>query len=183
MIKLTIFIIVIAIFNLLETYPKIKKCKKYISILEKTDEDDNAQLDNLNIHKIEILSLLVGALAKDETILRYMDTNGIAPMPMQTTVFNLFPYQSTVNAVEVKLKQSLGFYESLFQRMLNPLYWIHYFLNLPSHIIVYLGIKNKNVNKVLNIIWRVILVIWWFFTPTIEHLRDNFLKLIMENFK
>lgn len=176
--KIVILLLFVIIFNLLETIPKIRNCKKYIKILEEVDENDNNQLDELMVYKTPIMNLLVGAHVPDKQIIRYMDTDDIVPMPATTSIYSVFPHEATVYDVEKNLKQALGFYQLIFRRMLSPLYWIRFFMNLPAHIVNYLGFKSNGIRKILNVIWWSILAIWWIFTPEIEKLRLEFLDTL-----
>ncbi|WP_407372350.1 hypothetical protein [Carnobacterium sp.] len=151
-------------------------------MLEDVNEDDQSQLDGLMVYKTPILNLLIGAFVPDTQIIRYMDTNGIAPMPATTSIYSVFPHEESVYDVEKKLNQALGFYQLKFNRMLNPLYWVRVFLNLPAFIVNYLGFKSTRIPKTLKVIWWIILAIWWLFTPSIEEMRQSVLNYIYKLF-
>jgi len=101
------------------------------------------------------------------------------------SVFKNFPHNRAdmVQATARMFDEAVGVYRSRVLETFNPLYWIEFIINLPKHILSYLGVSSESVViKIFQLIYWIVIAVFGFlialYKPEIEKfVRDLISKL------
>jgi hypothetical protein len=76
--------------------------------------------------------------------------------------------------------QAIGVYRSRAFQAFNPLFWVEVFLNLPKHVLGYLGVKPDNLaTRILNVIYWLCLTALTLVKPEMKALMRTWLTKIV----
>lgn len=169
-------ICLLIICNIALDLSRIRQCTNLIKKISSVGEEDLGSL----ISERSKLFLLVGrAGVHDQKFIKEYYTDQGMHIMEHTNVATDFPYFGSNERAIKMLLDAKGFYHLMFTQHINPLYWLKMFFRIPSKIVQYIGFDpNATFSKILNVIWWVFSVLWWFITPLIENLREYLLNLL-----
>jgi len=83
--------------------------------------------------------------------------------------------QDFANHIVRNFNEAIGVYWSRAIETINPIFWIEFILNLPKHLLFYLGIKDDNwITKSTQLVYWIGTIIYILFGINIKQVVINF---------
>jgi hypothetical protein len=184
MINLLYFFLVVAGLKLLINLSKYIQCKRYRSWYLRWLVNRKGELSFVE-HRSQVIKLFKDAGISDSCLptAEFVGYGQIATG--DASVFHNFPHnrRDMVVATVRMFDEAVGVYRSRTLEVFNPFYWIEFIINLPKHILSYLGVSSESVViKILQLIYWIAGVVVGFlialYRPEIEKfVRDLISKL------
>lgn len=178
---LYLFLIVVGL-KLLINLSKYIQCKRYRDKYFRWLADPKMEL-SLSQHKSQVIKLFRDAGVKDLSV-GVAEPMGFGQIRVgSTSVSANFPHrrEDIVNMTYRMFEEAIGVYRSRALEAFNPVYWIEFVINLPKHILSYLGVSPESVViKTFQLIyWAVGVVVSFLaalYKPEIEKLVRDFIS-------
>lgn len=175
-ILVSLFISCKVIYNLYHFILAEYYYKKYLDFVKNTTRDWF-----IREHKQSIVKLLEKAGIEDA----YQPRTEFAGCGMvRSSSFSVFRNLSVldkdiINIINGNFHETIGVYKQRIFDTFNPFYWIEMFINLPTKVLDYLGLKSQNVFvKIIQLIWWLITLLATFIGILFNSEFTNWIKHI-----
>jgi len=152
--RLLLVFAILVLYKVISNAVRYRQVKHYLVVFERHLKEPSWEMDEA---KLKVIALLKGAGVQDaivpvaDVVLPGLVRRG------KLSVFNNLPTlrDDVYPLAGSMLHQAMGVYRGRVFEALNPLYWIELALNLPRHVVGYLGVPAQSV------LTRVLSVIYW----------------------
>ncbi|MFR0815264.1 MAG: hypothetical protein ACLSIL_12770 [Enterococcus casseliflavus] len=179
--KLIIICILFILYELIDNIIKMFKCSYLIN---KINDVENKKKDIDSLAQYRQMFLKLTWFVVDKSFVKTYQSDDGMLVTQKTSTHIEFPFFSTLIPAKRMLLEAKGHYKANSLNVLNPIFLINKVIYLPANIFKYLGLDSKSFfSKFANLIWWILGVVFWFFTPIAEEYRSQFLIWIQNIFK
>lgn len=181
--KYIIVILIVLVIKFILNLIHFLQCKYYLNLYTNWCKNDGWKMFEL---KQKIILLLKNANVTDAVVPNVEAVGYGLVSTCNISVFDNFPHnrRDMFEIMKNKFHEAIGVYRSRMIDTINPIFWVQYIIYLPKNILIYLGLKNKNIFiKIVQILWWIVGLIFTIFLTVYQTELTSFIKLIINNFK